>query len=81
MGNARSFRFRNYEIRSDSLSEATYAATCVSGDEADCGAQSAEEVETNKVERWIAEHVRDTGHQRYRRTMADYVTAEPGAWR
>ncbi|WP_411112945.1 hypothetical protein [Streptomyces sp. 029-5] len=80
MGNVQSFRFRNYEIHPDSLSEPTYAATCVSGDEADCGAQSDEEVETDKVERWIAEHVRDTGHRRYRRTMADYVMAEPGAW-
>ncbi|MER0445985.1 hypothetical protein ABR738_15690 [Streptomyces sp. Edi4] len=80
MGITRRFRFQNYEIQPDPVGETTYAAECVSGDEADCGAQSGEKDETAKVAQWIAEHTRDTGHQRYRRTVADYVTAEPGEW-
>ncbi|MFI5746550.1 hypothetical protein ACIBBE_11515 [Streptomyces sp. NPDC051644] len=80
MGITRRFRFQNYEIQPDPVGETTYAAECVSGDEADCGAQSGEKGETSNVAQWIAEHARDTGHQRYRRTVADYATAEPGEW-
>ncbi|MEE1734038.1 MULTISPECIES: hypothetical protein [Streptomyces] len=80
MGTTRSYRFRTYDISPDPMSETTFAAACVSGDDADCGATSGEQVEKTDVERWIAEHVRDTGHSRYRRTMADYALAEPGEW-
>ncbi|AEW92749.1 MULTISPECIES: DUF7848 domain-containing protein [Streptomycetaceae] len=80
MGTTKTFRFRNYDIHPDTTAETTYAAECVTGEEADCGAQSGEEVEAAKVDRWIAEHVRNTGHQRFRRTVASFVTAEPGAW-
>ncbi|MFJ5234523.1 hypothetical protein ACIQBJ_32045 [Kitasatospora sp. NPDC088391] len=80
MGTTKTFRFRNYDIHPDPAGETTYAAECVSGDEADCGAQSGDEDEPTKVDTWIAKHVRDTGHQRFRRTVADYATAEPGAW-
>ncbi|MGR6971406.1 DUF7848 domain-containing protein [Streptomyces cynarae] len=80
MGTTRSFRFRNYEIRPDTTAETTYAAECVTGDEADCGAQSGEEIDPRQVDRWIAEHVRDTTHGRFRRTTTTYAVAEPGDW-
>ncbi|MFJ1594104.1 hypothetical protein ACIOD0_28230 [Kitasatospora albolonga] len=80
MGTTRSYRFRNYTMTPDPMGETTFAAACVSGDDADCGAASGEQVEQTDVDRWIAERVRDTGHGRYRRTMADYVLAEPGDW-
>ncbi|MCX4699017.1 hypothetical protein [Streptomyces sp. NBC_01373] len=80
MGTTKTFRFRNYEITGDPLGEVTYAAECVSGEEANCGAESGDMAEKTDVDRWIAEHVRDTDHRRYRRTVADYVLAEPGEW-
>lgn len=79
-GTTKTFRFRNYDIHPDPTAVTTCAAECVTGEEADCGAQSGDEFETDKVDQWIAKHVRDTGHQRFRRTAADYATAEPGEW-
>lgn len=80
MGTTRNFRFRNYDIHPDTTAESTYAAECVTGEDADCGAQSSEEIDPSHVDHWIAEHVRDTGHGRYRRTTATYAVAEPGDW-
>ena len=80
MGTTKTFRFRNYDIHPDPTAETTYAAECVTGEEADCGAQSGDEIDVTKVDRWIAEHVRDTEHERFRRTVAHYVTATPGEW-
>jgi hypothetical protein len=80
VGITKTYRFRNYDIREDLMTETTYAAECISGDEADCGAQSSDEIETVKVERWIAEHVRDTGHERLKRVATTYATAAPGEW-
>ncbi|MGV9340589.1 DUF7848 domain-containing protein [Streptomyces sp. NPDC003688] len=76
----KTYRFRNYAIRSDDTALPTYAAECVTGEEEDCGAHSGEEGDTTQVDRWIAEHVRDTGHQRFKRTAATYAVAEPEAW-
>ncbi|WP_329101592.1 DUF7848 domain-containing protein [Streptomyces sp. NBC_01439] len=80
MGRTRTYRFRNYEIRTDPIGEVTFEAECVSGDEANCGAASGDMAEIIDVDRWIAEHVQDTGHSRYRRTAADYALVEPGEW-
>ncbi|OCC09543.1 hypothetical protein [Streptomyces sp. PTY087I2] len=80
MGTSKTFRFRNYDIRTDDTAEPTYSAECVTGDDADCGARSGEEVERDKLNKWIAEHVRDTGHERFRVTTANYAVATPGEW-
>jgi hypothetical protein len=74
------FRFRNYTIMPDSSGLPTYVAVCVSGAEEECGDSSSERTGIAEVDRWIAEHVRDTGHVRFRRTYANYAVAEPGEW-
>ncbi|MEY9941275.1 hypothetical protein ABH932_005863 [Streptacidiphilus sp. MAP5-52] len=76
----RRFRFREYLIAPDGAAMPEFGAECVSGEAADCGAESGVMLGLAEVERWIAEHVRDTGHSHYRRTAGEYVTASPGEW-
>ena len=84
MGTTRTFRFRDYVIRSDALP--TYAAECVTDrepndeDAPECGAASGDLPTTAHVDKWIAGHVRDTGHGNFRRTAVEYASAHPGEW-
>ncbi|MFC1417047.1 DUF7848 domain-containing protein [Streptacidiphilus cavernicola] len=80
MGSRQVFRFRNYEIKPDLTGLPLLAAVCVSGEETECGAASEEQTDPEKVGRWIAQHLQDTGHDRYQRRYADYVTACLGEW-
>lgn len=70
------YRFVDFKVTRDTTACPVFGAVCVTGEEADCGASSGERVDEEKVTRWIAEHTRDTGHTRYRRTFADYATVE-----
>ena len=80
MGTRTTLRFRNYEIKPDPTGLPLLAAVCVSGDESECGAASDEQTDPERVGRWMAQHVHDTGHSRFQRHYADYVTAELGDW-
>ncbi len=44
MGMTTRYRFRNYTIARDETAAPTYAAECVTGDDADCGESSGEHV-------------------------------------
>ncbi|MFI5800896.1 hypothetical protein [Streptomyces sp. NPDC051677] len=68
------YRFVDYKVRLDETAHAEFSAVCVTGDEADCGAFSGVMVDDERVTRWIAEHCRDTGHARFKRTYSDYAT-------
>ncbi|MFJ9901224.1 hypothetical protein ACIQPR_48795 [Streptomyces sp. NPDC091280] len=82
----RTFRFRQFEISTqsgvtaDESAEPEFEAVCVSGDEKECGEESGLLADAEHLDRWMAEHTRDTGHRRYRRTYGEYATVEPGAW-
>jgi hypothetical protein len=88
----RTFRFRMFEvtqesgtpqpsgITTDESAMPEYEAVCVSGDETDCGEGSGPLEDADELARWMAEHTRDTGHQRYRRAYCEYALVEPGAW-
>ncbi|MEU9975937.1 hypothetical protein [Streptomyces sp. NPDC051014] len=73
----RFFRFVPYLITQDDTAEPEYAAYCVSGDEADCGAESGPCGSPGAVEEWQRRHTRDTRHLRYRRSFTDYAVLEP----
>ncbi|GAA3868263.1 hypothetical protein GCM10023084_21720 [Streptomyces lacrimifluminis] len=73
----RIFRYVPYTIVQDQTAEPEYAARCVSGDETDCGAASGVRQGPADVEEWQRRHTQDTGHNRYRRTFADYAVWEP----
>ncbi|MFJ9427873.1 hypothetical protein [Streptomyces sp. NPDC101249] len=75
------FRLRDYRITADPVTPPTYQAVCVTGEDADCGADSDHQETEATVERWIAKHTRDTGHDFYRRARWDFVKSEPGAWK
>ncbi|MFJ5301104.1 hypothetical protein [Streptomyces sp. NPDC088350] len=79
MSSRRTYRFRNYNIRADSDSPKLYSAACVTDKGAPCDAHK-ETIEPEAIERWIAEHVRDTGHEHFRRTFSELVTATPEEW-
>lgn len=67
-------RYVPFTVRQDPLAQPTYAAMCVSGDEADCGAVSGEHPDPAPVEEWMRKHTQETRHDRYRRTFTDYAT-------
>jgi len=73
----RRFRYVPYALVQDPMAEPEYAAHCVSGDEADCGAESGVRHELATVEEWQRRHTQETRHTRYRRTFADYAVMEP----
>ncbi len=88
----RTFRFRQFEVFQeagtpgqsgvtvDESAEAEFEAVCVSGDEEDCGEASGPLADAERLDTWMAEHTRDSGHQRFRRAYCEYATVEPGAW-
>jgi len=80
MGSTRTFRFRNYVITPDTTGLPTYEATCVSGDEEECGERSEEWLTEHPVVVWMAAHTAETGHTRFQRRSADYATVEPKSW-
>jgi hypothetical protein len=67
------FRFVKYDTALDPLGEVTYSAVCVSGEEADCAAASGDMYDQDAANKWMAEHTRDTGHNRFQRTCRDYA--------
>ncbi|MFI0553464.1 DUF7848 domain-containing protein [Streptomyces scabiei] len=66
----------NYKITRDPAGEVTYQARCVSGDEKECGAESAVLGGEEVVAEWMAEHTKETGHGRFERTFKDYALSE-----
>ncbi|MEU3902038.1 hypothetical protein [Streptomyces sp. NPDC045251] len=82
----RTFRFRMFEVSpaagaaADESAEPEFEAVCVSGDEEDCGEASGPLADAERLDKWMAEHARDTGHRRFRRAYCEYATVEPGAW-
>jgi len=75
----RVFRYVPYSIVQDGSAEPEYEASCVSGDEDDCGAGSGRHPDPAKVEEWQRRHTQETRHTRYRRCFADYSLLEPQA--
>ncbi|WP_442807303.1 DUF7848 domain-containing protein [Streptomyces sp. NBC_01751] len=70
-------RFVDYVATQDTTAEVLFSATCVTGDDADCGAKSGLRGSLDDLTRWMGEHCRDTGHTRFTRAYADYATVEP----
>jgi hypothetical protein len=70
-------RLVNYAVRQDPLGEVEYAALCVYGQEAECGATSGPQDCPSAVEEWMHKHTRETRHSRYQRTWSDFVVWEP----
>ncbi|MFI9005515.1 hypothetical protein [Streptomyces sp. NPDC053541] len=52
----------------------------MSGDEEDCGADSGDRPDGTALARWMAEHTRDTGHDRFRVASWSYAVVKAGAW-
>ncbi|WP_229695270.1 hypothetical protein [Streptomyces lacrimifluminis] len=73
----RTFRYVPFTIVQDATAEPEYATRCVSGDEAECGAESGVRGHPADVEEWQRRHTQETRHARYRRTFADYAVMEP----
>lgn len=72
----RVFRFVPFTIVQDPTAEPEYFARCVSGNEAECGAESGALPTPRDVEEWQRQHTQDTLHVRYRRVFADYAVLE-----
>lgn len=66
-------RFMNYTTTQDPTGELSWAALCVSGEDADCGANSGSKTDQDEVIRWMSEHCRDSGHDRFWRMFTDYA--------
>ncbi|MCZ4122855.1 hypothetical protein O3X23_26275 [Streptomyces sp. H39-S7] len=66
-----------YTITQDPMVWPTYAAECVSGDAAACGATSGERSDPADVDEWIRRHAQGAGHTSYRRSFTDFVALEP----
>ncbi|MFC1439776.1 hypothetical protein ABUW04_16080 [Streptacidiphilus sp. N1-10] len=80
MGDTKIYRFRKFTIKPDPMGLPTYEATCVSGDEVECGEQSGETGSAADRDIWIQAHFKSTGHRRFHHTAADYRIVEPGEW-
>ncbi len=74
------YRFRQYGVTPDELAEPVFQAVCVSGDETDCGADSGDQEDEETLTGWMAEHTRDSGHDRFRVAPWSYVMVKAGAW-
>ncbi|WP_369199010.1 DUF7848 domain-containing protein [Streptomyces djakartensis] len=74
------YRFRNYSVTADDTAMSAYQAVCVTGDDADCGEDSGDQPDEAALTKWMAEHTRDTGHERFRQARWDYVTVRPTTW-
>ncbi|MFG2555323.1 hypothetical protein [Streptomyces sp. NPDC048581] len=72
----RIFRFVPYSLVQDASALPEYEASCVSGDEADCGAASGPCGHPADVEEWQRRHTQETRHTRYRRSFMDYAVLE-----
>ncbi|MGW0825036.1 DUF7848 domain-containing protein [Streptomyces sp. NPDC002845] len=72
----RVFRYVPYTIVQDALGATEYEARCVSGDEAECGAESGVLHDPADVEEWQRRHTQETRHLRYRRSFGDYAVLE-----
>ncbi|WP_457786204.1 DUF7848 domain-containing protein [[Kitasatospora] papulosa] len=70
-------RVVTFKTTRDPLGEVTWAATCVSGEEEECGASTPETGSDEEANDWMAEHSAATGHRRFRRVHRDYATVEP----
>ncbi|MDX3244784.1 hypothetical protein PV408_23990, partial [Streptomyces sp. ME18-1-4] len=64
---------QEYALVPDASAEAEYETSC-----ADCQAGSGPHRASSDVEEWQRGHTHETGHTRYRRTVADYAVFEPG---
>lgn len=73
----RTFRYVPYRHVQDPYAAPEYGARCVSGDDADCDADSGLHSAPEPVEEWQRKHTQETGHLRYRRVFADYAVIEP----
>ncbi|WP_055524961.1 hypothetical protein [Streptomyces graminilatus] len=73
----RVFRYVAYALVQDPTAYPEYWARCVSGEDADCGAESDTWPGPGEVEEWQRRHTQETRHTRYRRIFADYAVMEP----
>ncbi|MET8564942.1 hypothetical protein ABZV75_31860 [Streptomyces flaveolus] len=55
------------------MGERTWRARCVSGDEQECGAESMVYGGSEAPVDWMAEHTKETGHERFKRIYEDYA--------
>ncbi|WP_328484843.1 hypothetical protein OHS71_41185 (plasmid) [Streptomyces sp. NBC_00377] len=76
----KTFRFREYGVTTDETAMPAYQAVCVTGEDADCGADSQDQPDEEALTKWMAEHTRDTGHRRFRAAPWVYVMVEAGSW-
>lgn len=67
------FRYVPFTIEQDRTAEPEYEARCVSGDDAECGAESGTHLGPEPVEEWLRRHLQETRHTRYRRSFGDYA--------
>ena len=84
------YRFRNYQVTADETAMPAFQAVCVAdkvssdaeGDDkvTDCGEDSGDQPDEAALAKWMAEHTRDTGHDRFRGARWDYVKVEAGSW-
>jgi len=80
MGITGRLRFRDYVVAPDLMAAREFGALCVSGEDADCGARAVESLDNTEVDRWIVTHFRDTGHERFERSITDYAVVQAGEW-
>ncbi|MFF4586589.1 hypothetical protein [Streptomyces sp. NPDC001388] len=63
---------KEYTVVPDASAEAEYETSCTG-----CRAGSGARRDLAEVEEWQRGHTRETGHTRYRRTVADYAVFTP----
>ncbi|MFB7499202.1 hypothetical protein ACFC09_31710 [Streptomyces sp. NPDC056161] len=73
----RVFRYVPFTIEQDPTAEPEYEARCVSGDDAECGAESGTHSGPEPVEEWQRRHTQETGHRRCWRDFGDYAVLRP----
>lgn len=77
----RVFRYVPFAIEPDQTAEPEYEASCVSGNDVECGARSGTHSGPGPVEEWQRRHTQETGHRRFRRAFGDYAVMRPSAER
>lgn len=75
----RVLRYVPFTVEQDETAEPEYEARCVSGGDAECGAESGTHSGPGSVEEWQRRHAQETGHRRYRRNFGDYAVMRPPA--
>ncbi|MEV0263666.1 hypothetical protein AB0I49_20325 [Streptomyces sp. NPDC050617] len=73
----RVFRYVPHTVQLDPFAHPEFSVTCVSGDDIECGEESAMDIAPEAAAEWMRKHAQATGHKRYRRNFGDYVTLEP----